>query len=112
MKCVNLKKNIKVNLFLLKNKMAEKKDYLYGRIQKRDGSGDDESQKDMLVIYVKPTIFHYATLSSLEGIFKSDETNLERTKCMGWNVPQFHFKKERMKEVATKYQGKFVPFEK
>ncbi len=92
--------------------MIEKRDYLYGRIQKRDGTGDDESQNDRFVIYVRPTIFTYVSLSSLEGIFKTNETNLERTKRMSWNVPQFSFKKERMKEIEKKYNGKFVPFEK
>jgi hypothetical protein len=92
--------------------MTDKKDFLYGRIQKRDGSGDDEFQNDKFVIYVKPEIFHYASLSSLEGIFKSNETNLERTKRMSWNVPQFYFKRERIKEIEKKYKGKFIPFEK
>jgi hypothetical protein len=91
--------------------MVEKKDFLYGRIQKRDRSGDDESQNDKYVIYVRPRIFEYASLSSLEGIFKSNETNLETTQRMSWNVPQFYFKRDKMKEIEKKYRGKFVPFE-
>jgi hypothetical protein len=92
--------------------MVNKKDFLYGRIQKRDKSGDDESRNDSYVIYVRPRIFNYVSLSSLEGIFKSDETKLERTKRMSWNVPQFHFKRDRMKVIEKEYHGKFIPFEK
>lgn len=77
--------------------------------EKYDG---EDKKNNYIVIYVKPTIFDNVTLSSLEGVFVADESNMERDKRLSWFVPQLHFKKDRMSEIEKKYNGKFFPFEK
>jgi len=87
--------------------------YLYGACSGKYDSEDDKKNKIVVYTTSNISIFDNIPLSSLEGIFVSDDYyNLDKEKRLNGLIPQVYVKRDKMQAFEKKYLGKFHSFEK